>query len=91
MFSSYNSLNPTTPITMERGTGGFNDITIRKEGAPDLILNTNETTKIAEDMVGSIQTWVNTYLKPDDFLGTKKKGAKKIAAKKGTIKGGVTR
>jgi len=89
MFSSYNSANPNDKITLIKGTGAFNDITIKKKGAPDLILNTNETTANADGMVQSIQTWVNENLDSDAFLGTKKKAGSKTT--KTTAAGGNVR
>lgn len=86
MFSSYNSVNPNDKITIIRGTGAFNDITIKKKGAPDLIINTNETTANADGMVSSINTWVTENLDPDSFLGTKKKTGAKTTAAGGNVR-----
>lgn len=94
LFSAYNrGKKPSDQITLEYGKGAFDDIVIRKKGAPNIEINTDEDLDTAKQHVSNLNNWIRENLDADEFLG--KKGSKPSSSKpkqtKGTIQGGNTR
>lgn len=94
LFSAYNrGKKPAEQITLEYGKGVFNDIVIRKKGAPDIEINTNEDLDVAKQHVSNLNNWIRENLDADEFLG--KKGSKSSSSNpeqtKGTTQGGNVR